>query len=111
MIFSVKTKESGSAWVGQKVNDFFSQNKRIIQLEFASKIKYGLEIGSSDLIGWEYIQGNPVICSVEVKTKKYKKFSKQQKDWLNNIKAIGGRAYVAMENNNGYDLKEWEVQW
>ncbi len=69
--------------------------------------------GFSDIFGFEfdprYVRPVPVFCVVEVKTKAYSKLSEGQKDFLNYIVQIGGRAYVARESGAGYDLVEWEV--
>lgn len=109
----------GTAWIGKPA----ATNKRgALLLDHASKITFGLKIGSSDLIGWEmmeYVLNEPVvkvkpfivplICSIEVKTKAHPKLSQEQIDWLNNIIDIGGRAYVARESDDLhiYDLVEW----
>lgn len=53
----------------------------------------------------------PVYCVVEVKTIAHSKLSPQQKNYLNYCISIGGRAYVAMEDDSsrGYNLTEWVV--
>lgn len=98
---------NGTAYRGKKISDHFKNNERIMSLSFATIIKYGLGNGTSDLIGWEYVDGSPIFCCVEVKTKAYPTISKDQKYWLNNILAIGGMPYIAKENNNGYNLNKW----
>lgn len=74
------------------------------------KVHYGLFKGSSDLIGFEYINNNPIFCAVEVKTKKYSTLKPHQIDWLSLVKRANGRAYVAMEKDNGYELKEFVAE-
>lgn len=109
----------GTAWWGKTSN---TDKQGAILIEFAKKITYGLPVGSSDLIGWQMCEYElnipvmpmekfivPIICSIEVKTKAYPTLSKEQILWLNNIVNIGGRAYVARETDDGYDLREWEV--
>ena len=106
---------TGSAWLGKVCN---TNRPGTVLLEFARKIPYGLDIGSSDLIGFEYretIGGTgirddvPTFCSIEVKTMAKSTLTAKQKEWLNFIVNSGGRGYVAMETDDGYDLREWEV--
>ena len=54
----------------------------------------------------------PVYCVVEVKTIAYPKLTPQQKNYLNYAVSVGGRAYVAMEDDSkkGYNLTEWVVK-
>ena len=70
--------------------------------------RYGLGVGTSDLIGFELINDNPIFCVIEVKTKAHKYLTEEQILFLNHIKNFGGRAYVAMETDEGYKLTEWE---
>ena len=77
--------------------------------------------GFPDIFGFEFMTYSvydlyqykevkvPVFCAIEVKTKSYSKLSDGQKDFLNYVVQIGGRAYVARETDSGYDLIEWEV--
>jgi len=107
----------GQAWTGKThsvIGDKFA-----LMLEYPRKITFGLAVGSSDLIGWEYISfidldGNtiriPVFCSIEVKTKASPKLTMEQILWVNNIANIGGRAYTAREKDDGYFLREWDVR-
>lgn len=64
--------------------------------------------GFSDKFGFEYVNGIPVFCVVEIKTKK-DRVRPAQKDFLNFVKSIGGQAYIAWEadNDKGYYLQEW----
>ena len=71
------------------------------------KVKYGLHNGSSDLIGFEYVNRYPVFCCVEIKTKAYPKLSKEQKIWLDMVVNIGGRAYIAREKKDEYVIEEY----
>ena len=70
--------------------------------------------GYPDLHGFEYdtryIKPIPVYCLIEVKTLKYSKLTEEQKNHLNYCVQIGGRAYVAMESGDGYELIGWEVR-
>lgn len=69
--------------------------------------------GFSDIFGFEYdpryVRPVPIFCVVEVKTKN-DRVRPEQKDFLNYIVQIGGRAYVARESDSGYDLIEWRVE-
>ena len=52
----------------------------------------------------------PVFCLIEVKTLVYPTLTEDQKNHLNYCVQIGGRAYVAREAGDGYELTEWEVR-
>ena len=72
-------------------------------------IRFGLEVGSGDLIGWESIEitadmvGQKIarFLSVEVKSKTGKA-SEAQKNWCNTVNRFGGRAIIT---NSVEDLK------
>ena len=67
--------------------------------------------GFPDKFGFEFIDGVPVFCVVEVKTIAYSTLSKEQKIYMSYIKSIGGFAYIAMESRKEgelYFLKEFE---
>jgi len=102
----------GSAWLGKPAGQCYNSktNAKAMILEKFSKISYGLEVGSSDLIGFEIIKKKPIFCCVEVKTKFYPKISTEQKNWLDFVARTGGRAYVARETEDGYNLSEWEPE-
>lgn len=124
------SNDVGQAWLGSgKMKHVKVNGQRAGILMYPSKITYGLKVGSSDLIGFEYRNYNPdsivdfvikpfrsdiiytpIICSIEVKTKAHPDFSKEQIDWLNFTININGRAYSAMETDDGYDLIEWRVR-
>lgn len=88
---------TGSAWRGKIADEKVIDGVREITLYFANLLHYGLGKGSSDLIGFEWIDGVPVFASVEIKTKGYKRVSKDQKDWLDMMKMHGCRCYVYIE--------------
>ena len=62
--------------------------------------------GFTDTFGYEKINGLPIYAVVEVKTLAYPKLSKDQKLYMNHVKKEGGKAYIAMETKEGYELKE-----
>lgn len=68
--------------------------------------EFELEQGADDYNGCIKL---PIYCVVEVKTIAHPRLSPQQKNYLNYCISIGGRAYVAMEDNSprGYSLTEW----
>jgi hypothetical protein len=119
-------------WTQQNRGCLFKNHNGMAFSKAGIPIKYGLQEGSSDLIGWEYVRIEkeifdnieiefktkelwlPIICSIEVKTLKYPKFSQKQIAWLNHVADIGGMAYSAMEIKNRksdeilWQLKKWE---
>lgn len=76
-------------------------------------VKAGMGKGTSDLIGFEFLDigvnvgSIPYFCVIEVKTKASPKITEEQKDFLNYISSVGGMAYIAMETDEGYSLEEW----
>jgi len=70
--------------------------------------------GFPDLFGFAFDEEigmrSPIFTVIEVKTKSYSTLSKHQKIFMKYIISIGGRAYVAMEDDSekGYSLKEWK---
>jgi len=73
-------------------------------------IKFGLEVGSGDLIGWESIEITPEMVgqkiarflSVEVKNGNGGRTTEAQKNWCNIVNRFGGRAIIT---NNVEELK------
>jgi hypothetical protein len=69
--------------------------------------------GFPDLFGFEYAPfcgvKIPVYCLIEVKTIAYPKLSQGQIDHLNYCVQIGGRAYVAREYCDSYELTAWSI--
>lgn len=49
----------------------------------------------------------PIYTVIEVKTKAYPTLSAAQKRYMNYAVSIGARAYVAMETDDGYELRPW----
>lgn len=83
----------------------FKNNVGMYRDERGNVIRYGLCKGSSDLIGWTPVTITPemvgskiaVFTAVEVKLDKHGKYqaTKEQKNFINAVKASGGYAGVA----------------
>lgn len=66
-----------------------------------TRVKYGLQVGSGDLVGWQRVEVTPdlvgktiaVFKSVEIKTKN-DKIDREQIIWYFNVKLAGGIAQV-----------------
>ena len=107
--------DNGTAWVGKPHQ---TNKNNAILLSWPQKITFGLYPGSSDLIGWEFVEFTdfsanidiPIFCSIEVKTFAHPKLTEKQINWLNNVVNIGGKGYVARETEKGYNLEEWRIK-
>ena len=56
--------------------------------------RFGLLVGSADLIGWVTVNGRAIFLSVEIKTP-IGKPSSEQETWLRNVRRMGGIAFIA----------------
>lgn len=110
--------DNGKAWRGRCTDERMIDGRRTVELFGAVLIKYGLCPGSSDLVGWEfaeYIDANhepvtvPIFCAIEVKTDGYGRINTEQRNWLDTVARMGGRAYMARESGESYDLTLWGV--
>lgn len=63
--------------------------------------------GQADVIGYRNKDAVMVVC--EVKTIN-DRLSNDQIDFLNDVKKAGGAAYIACQDGNRVELREWEVQ-
>jgi hypothetical protein len=71
-------------------------------LENARRCSFGLQVGSSDVIGWQSVVVTPdmvgqvvaIFCAVEVKDKKGRA-SDEQPLFINAVRKAGGRAGIA----------------
>jgi hypothetical protein len=104
--------DNGKAWRGRITEERMIDGRKVLELFGAVTIKYGLFPGSSDLVGWEFIrygdQIAPVFCAVEVKTKG-DRVRDEQRNWLDAVSRMGGRAYLAREEGEEYTVEEWVV--
>ncbi len=112
----------GLLWIGQVVEEFFvtkKNNKRIkcIEMMNARPIKM-FKKGMPDNLGFEPVEITadmvgeklPVFCMIEVKTKRYKKITDEQREKLNAFTKLGARCYLAREDDSaeGYNIERWE---
>ena len=68
-------------------------------------VKYGLAIGSSDLIGWTMIDGRAIFTAIECKLPG-KRPTAQQQQFLDAVTAAGGIAAVAYSVKDVQDAIE-----
>lgn len=64
--------------------------------------------GFPDTFGFEFVNGLPIFCVVEIKTRN-DSLSKHQRRVMGWLNSVGVRCYVAKENqnDNGYTIKRW----
>lgn len=119
----------GTAWVGKLTEEYPSSGGRIITLTKARRMPFGLIVpapkssakshgGSSDLIGWQTVRITPdmvglrlaVFVAVETKTDGYPKASKEQKNFLRQVKKAGGIARIARRGDTPEGVVFEEVE-
>jgi len=101
----------GEAWSGKgrKLPD------GTVVIPNASRIVYGLAVGSSDHVGWtpvlithEHVgETLAVFTAVEEKTLAYRTLTDDQRNFLDQVTAAGGLGYVARETKDGPLLNRW----
>lgn len=69
-------------------------NVGMLQDKHGQYVRYGLSVGSSDLIGWTIRDGKAIFTAVEVK-RPGKRPTKEQAAFLKAVKDAGGIALVA----------------
>ena len=79
--------ETSGAWVGKKIHQAGQQ----VTLSDARMIKFGLAVGSSDLIG---LTASGQFFAIEVKTPKGRA-TKEQLNFITQIRSQGGLAGIA----------------
>lgn len=72
----------------------FRNNVGMLPDRYGQMIRYGLAVGSSDLIGWYAAKGAAVFLAVEVK-RPGEKPTKEQRQFLDVVKQAGGIAILA----------------
>jgi hypothetical protein len=90
--------DCGVAWAGQLIE----RRGTTVTLRRAQRITYGLQPGSSDLVGWQSVEITPemvgrrvaVFTSIEVKTERGR-VSQPQQRWLYALHKAGGNVGVA----------------
>lgn len=102
----------GLAWQGTVVQS----SKVRVTLHEPRLVRYGLCVGSSDLIGWQTITITPemvgqrvaVFCGIEVKTSK-RVATTEQEAFIRAVREAGGRAGVARGTIEARDiLNNWK---
>lgn len=88
--------EVSGAWVGKVIHKDSDQ----VTLSNARMIRFGLAIGSSDLIG---VAPNGQFLAVEVKTKTGRA-SKEQTQFIKAVRAAGGIAGIARSPQEALEL-------
>lgn len=102
----------GMAWQGNKVGEFIKDGVRIVMLKMARRIKYGLGVGTSDLVGWQPVvitqemvgQTIAQFTVVECKTQGYKRTTEEQDNFLEQVAMAGGAAYIARGKGETVDM-------
>ena len=90
------------------------ENPPVITLRNYYMIRFGLAVGSSDLIGWKSVVITPeimvkkvaVFCSPEVKTNEMEVLDDEQKNWIDQVRKAGGIAGVVRSVDDAVRLLE-----
>ena len=98
---------TGEAWQGKSSRTSLGH----VVIENPQRVKYGLKKGSSDLIGIYQIEITPemvgkkvgIFTAIEIKTEKGV-ISKEQTDFINTIKKLGGIAGTARSVDDAVKL-------
>lgn len=101
--------DCGTAWTGEVVE----RHGTTVILRNAQRITYGLQPGSSDLIGWQSIEITPdmvgrrvaVFLTIEAKNKRGR-LSTRQLRWLHAVDQAGGNAGVARSPQDAETILE-----
>lgn len=91
----------------------FRNNVGVLEDKRGNYVKYGLCVGSSDLIGWRSVEIKPedvgkkvaVFFAVEVKMKK-KKATKEQAAFIEAVRKSGGIAFVVRTKEELHKILE-----
>jgi hypothetical protein len=97
----------GNFWTGKHI----STKDGFTVLKNARRVKCGLKVGSSDLVGWKTVEVTPdmvgkkvaVFCSPELKKPRGGVVSEDQENWINAVNLSGGIAGVVRSMD---DFKE-----
>ncbi len=109
------TNPVGSGWVGKLRRDWTdSRMGHVVQVAAARLVRFGLALGSFDLVGWRPVVITPDMvgktlaqfATVDAKTAGYRRLSPEQVLWARNVKAAGGFAGVAMKVGNYTTISE-----
>lgn len=97
----------GLAWQGKPNGEIVTRTGISIILAGARRVRFGLAVGSGDLIGWRPVVitddmvGTTIaqFASVEVKTSGYARATKEQKNWMDQVNNAGGYGIILREGD------------
>ncbi len=107
----------GSAWHGYVTEEYMISNKKgdhkVIELHKAYKINYGLQPGSSNLVGYRTVKIRPEdvgkrlaqFCAVECKTGQYALVTEEQRNFLSQVQKAGGYAAIATMRSEEIEME------
>ncbi len=81
----------------------FRNNVGALQNKEGTWIRYGLGVGTSDLVGWLTVDGAAMFIAVEVKSESGR-VSPEQTNFINAVRAAGGRAGIARSVQDAEDI-------
>jgi putative NADH-flavin reductase len=107
---------TGQAWQGTVLDPVMRNGERVAMIINPRRLKYGLAVGSSDLIGWTPVeiasdmigQTVAVFTAVECKTKAYTKATEAQAHFLQAVADAGGMAYIARQGEKSAMMEKIE---
>jgi len=77
-----------------KYGRYFRNNTGVLKDQNGRPVKFGLAVGSSDLIGWTKTDRGAIFTAIEVK-RPGKKPTEKQQNFINTVNENGGIAFVA----------------
>ncbi len=78
-------------------------NVGALQNKEGTWIRYGLGVGTADLVGWLTVDGAALFLAVEVKSESGR-VSPEQTNFINAVRAAGGRAGIARSVQDAEDI-------
>lgn len=103
----------GGAYMGKPTEEYNLESKgkiiHVVELIYAQFVEVGLEKGSSDSVGWRPVTitqdmvGKPFaqFVAAEIKTLGYKKVTRDQTNFLQQVADAGGLAMIVREGKDG----------
>lgn len=100
--------DTGQAFVGTVVREERTLQSTTVTLAKARRVGYGLAQGSADLIGWRpTADGTAQFVAIEAKQGSGR-LTKEQRNFLRQVREAGGYAAVAHDGENGPEIEEYE---